>query len=325
MTTYHVPFLLITAVLAGALNQVCVGQQLNADATGSPAISPLSALSDLQSRPGEAYTIGEGDQIDIQVIGRPELSGSHLVGPDGRITLPIAGSFDIRDMTREDAAQKITAAFERYYTAVDVTVRVSKYGSNRILVLGHVDQPGVLYFDSTPTLFDVLSRARRATLGPGQSGMPKRCAIFRGKDQVVWIDLKAMMDTGSAVADLRLRRDDVVWVPDEQEDQISVLGEVQRPGMIRLEPRTTLSEVLALSGGLTANAGAAKIEIVRPGLKTTQEIAFKDLMDPHKSVEASLHSGDVVYVQKGTMAKFAYVLQQLAPVSGLLLFAGTVK
>ena len=158
-----------------------------------------------------------------------------------------------------------------------------------------------------------------------QSWMPKRCAVFRGKDQVVWIDLKSMLDSGAFVADIPLRRNDIVYIPNEQDDQVSVLGEVQRPGMVTLGPKTTLAEVLALSGGLTAGAGAAKIEIVRAGSKTAQEIAFKDLMNPGKDVEASLQRGDIIYVQKGAAAKFAYVLQQVAPSAGMLMFAAAMK
>lgn len=316
-----------SVTLAGLMPAGLFAQQAEPASSPETAVNPLVALSKLEASGPEEYTISEGDEVDIQVVGRPELSGSHLVGPDGRITLPIAGPFEIRDMTRDEAAARVTTAFERYYTTVDVTVRVSKYGASRILVLGHVDEPGVLYFDGVPTLFDVLTKSRRPTLGAGtgQSGMPKRCAIFRGKEQVVWIDLKSILDAGGAGADIRLRRNDVVYVPDEVDDQVSVLGEVQRPGMVRLGPRTNLSEVLAMSGGLTAGAGAAKIQIIRPGTKATQEIAFKDLVDSRKSIEASLQSGDVIYVQKGTMAKVYYTIQQLAPAGTMMMFATAVK
>ena len=79
-----------------------------------------------------------------------------------------------------------------------------------------------------------------------------------------------------------------------------------------------------MSGGLTTAAGAEKIQILRPGSGTTHQIAFQDLMNPNKTVEASLQRGDVIYVQKGSMAKFGYALQQLAPLSSILLFSGTL-
>jgi polysaccharide export outer membrane protein len=211
---------------------------------------------------------------------------------------------------------------------VDVTVRVAKYGPVRILVLGHVDQPGAIYLEGSPTLLDVLSKSRRTVLGANGSQaslFPKRCAIFRGKDQAVWIDLKSIMDSGSAESDIRLRRNDVVFIPDDEVEQISVLGEVQRPGMVRLGAKTTLSEVLAQTGGLSPNAGSAKIEIIRPGSGTTQEVAFKDLLDTRKNIEVSLQRGDIVYVQRGGFANFAYFLQQISPASAMLMFGAAVK
>lgn len=306
------------------------GQSADANA---PAPAPglevrsLEVLQQLEASAQQEYTIGDGDQLDIEVVGRPELSGTQLVGPDGKITLPLSGSFEIKNMTRAAAARAITDVYQRYYTHVDVTVRVSKYGSNRILVMGHVAHPGVIYFDNAPTLLEALSKSPAlSSAGKSEEGssLPRRVAIFHGKDQVVWIDLKAMLEKEGSVLNMRLQRDDVLYVPDEQDDLVSVLGEVQRPGMVKLEPKTTLLEVLAMSGGLTGTAGAAKIEIVRPSTGTAREVAFLDLMNPRKTVEASLQRGDVVYVQKGTMAKFEFALQQLAPLSSILLFGSTV-
>lgn len=304
-----------------------VRQEVEKPTDPAAILSPQAAMNMLDPTSAGEYTIGEGDEVDIQVVGRPELSGNQQVGPDGRITLPIAGSFEIKEMTREDAARKITTTLERYYTSLDVTVRVSKYAPYRILVLGNVDQQGPLYFENAPTLLDVLSKSRRTPMGQaGQSQLPKRCQIFRGKDQVVWIDLKSMTDGGAAVADFRLRRNDSVYVPDEQDDQISVLGVVNRPGIVKLQPKTTLTDVLAMSGGLVDSAGKARIEIVRPSTGVTREISISDLVhDPAKAGEMSLQGGDIVYVQRGTMAKFAYALQQIAPAGGMLMFAAAMK
>ncbi len=307
---------------------LCAGQSVdsNPPAPGLQARS-MAALQEFEAAANQEYTIGEGDELDIQVVGRPELSGTQLVGPDGRITLPLSGSFEIRNLTRGAAAHAIAESFQRYYNSVDVTVRVSKYGSNRILVMGHVAHPGVLYFDNAPTLLEALTKSPALTGTKDNSGspaLPQRCAIFRGKEQVVWIDLKSMMEQEGSVLNMRLRRDDVLYVPDEKDDSVSVLGEVQKPGLVKLDSKTTLLEVLAMSGGLTTAAGAAKIQILRPSSGTTHQIAFQDLMNPNKTVEASLQRGDVIYVQKGSMAKFGYALQQLAPLSSILLFSGTL-
>ena len=53
------------------------------------------------------------------------------------------------------------------------------------------------------------------------------------------------------MADLRLRRNDVVFIPAQQEVFVSVLGDVGHPGAIPLTPESTLTSVLAQSGGLS--------------------------------------------------------------------------
>ena len=287
---------------------------------------PLSAYERLGGRQSEEYTIGDGDEIDVQVVGRPELSGHHLVGPDGRITLPFAGSFEIKNMTREDASRGITKSLERFYTSVDVTVAVAKYGSNRILVVGHVAQPGVQYFDNPPTLLEALTKSRPlpANGKEAEFSLPQRCAVLRGQDEPVWVDVKQMLSRKGSGAELRLRRDDVVYIPEEQEDLVAVLGQVQKPGMVRIDSNTTLLDVLARSGGLNSDAGWAKIQIVRKRDHLSREVGLHELLDPNKASEIALENGDVVFVKQGKMAKFGSDLAKLSPLGTLLLFGSTL-
>ena len=62
------------------------------------------------------------------------------------------------NLTRPAAAKAIIDALSSDYTNLTVTVNIEKYGSNRVTVLGNVQHPGVLYFDTTPTLLDAVSR-----------------------------------------------------------------------------------------------------------------------------------------------------------------------
>ena len=45
---------------------------------------------------------------------------------------------------------------------------MTKYTANKVLVLGAVEQPGVVTFDGTPTLLEALSRSGLET-GPKQA------------------------------------------------------------------------------------------------------------------------------------------------------------
>jgi polysaccharide export outer membrane protein len=127
--------------------------------------------------------------------------------------------------------------------------------------------------------------------------------------------------------DLHLRRDDVVYIPDEQESLVSVLGQVQHPGAIRITPDTKLADLLAMAGGLTDDAASKNIRLVRPATGMVREFALNDLLDPAKSrmVEASLQRGDIVYVPKSGMGKVGYVLNKFSPAGTLMMFGAAVK
>ena len=81
--------------------------------------------------------------------------------------------------------------------------------------------------------------------------------------------------------------------------RISVLGEVQRPGVIELRGATTILEALALAGGFRDFASPSKITIIRNDENgKTQKIKFNYNRAVGNSGEENLvlKSGDVVVV-----------------------------
>jgi polysaccharide export outer membrane protein len=281
--------------------------------------NPVAALRSFEPPAGEAYQLGRGDEISLDFPGRIELSGKRIIGPDGRITLPLAGSILVADQTREEAAAAIVNALAPFYTNLSVTVGVDKYTSNRILLLGAVEHPGILTFDTPPTLLEVVSRGGALPSFASQQGqqkmpaVPERCAIYRGSDKVMWVDLKGLLDSGDALADLRLRRDDVVYIPSMQDRYVSVLGQVQHPGALQLESNSTLAKLIAQAGGLTEGAGRyPDIRVISPTTGTTRVISFKSVLQP-ASLDLTLKPGDIIFVPQSGFNRVSYVLEKLSP------------
>ncbi len=158
--------------------------------------------------------------------------------------------------------------------------------------------------------------------------IPERCAIYRGSDQVVWVELRALMESGNAMADLRLRRDDVVYVPSVLERFVSVLGEVQHPGAIPLAHNSTVASLLAQAGGITDHAGNnAHIQIVDPASGGSRVLTFKEVLDPAKSLEVTLRPGDIIYVPKSGFYRGALCLSVSAPcitIASMAFYAGVL-
>jgi polysaccharide biosynthesis/export protein len=306
-------------VLLAVMGLVCAFGHAQAQNSEPPdpqlKTNPMQALRNFEPTGDEEYRLGKGDEITVDFPGRPDLTAKLVVGPDGRITLPLAGDVMLAGRTRAEAAKAIDVALSAFYTNLASQVTVTKYTANKVLVLGAVEHPGVVTFDGTPTLLEALSRSGLET-GPNKaSEIPERCAIYRGQDEVVWVDLKTLIDAGNSMADLRLRRDDVVYVPNGRERFVSVLGQVQHPGAIPLTGTSTLASVLAAAGGFAEPAGnKPHIQIVDPATGTSQIISFNDVLNPDKSLEITLKPGEIIFVPQSGFYRATYFVERLSPV-----------
>jgi len=337
---------LIFTLLAGAVSAVSWGQA-PAPATAAPAASsdeavtpvdsaakpnanvdpgipnpqlkpnPLEAMRKFEPSADEEYRLGKGDEITIDIAGRTDLQAKLVVGPDGRITLPLAGEIMLSGLTRAEAAKAIDGGLSPYYANLSTQVTVTKYTANRILLLGAVDHPGPMLFDGVPTLLEAITRGGLPAVGPEKRPqIPDQCAIYRGSDQVLWVQLRSLIDSGNPLADLRLRRDDVIYIPDPAARFVSVLGEVQHPGAVTLTAGTTLASVLATAGGITDKAGARpKIQIVDPAGGATRTVSFNDLLNPAKNLEVTLKPGEIIYVPQSGFSRATYYLERLNPMT----------
>jgi len=281
--------------------------------------SSLEALQEFERQAPPSYVYGEGDEIFVDVFGHPELSGKRVIGPDGQITLPVAGTVMLANSSRESGIEKVQEAFGKYYSGLSVEVRVETYASNRIFVLGRVASPGVLHFDTPPTLLEAVTRA--GSLPVGGIGADKaamnRCVIFRGREAVVWVDLKPLLKEGNLAYNLQLQRNDVLYIPDSDDQSVYVLGEVQHPGAYRLRPDMTFMEAYSEAGGTTKDGVPDHIQLIRPSRDTKRQISMRDIMRPDPSINFTLADGDIIYVPKRGLAKFGYFMEQFGPASGV--------
>jgi polysaccharide export outer membrane protein len=291
------------------------------DEPANPQLKPnaIDALRKFEPPADEEYTLGRGDEITIDFSGRPESQAKLVIGPDGRISLPVAGEVMIAGLTRTGSATAVEAALAPYYSNVSAQVTVTRYTANRVLVLGAVDHPGSYSFESTPTLLEALTRGGLPKTGPNNiPDVPDECAIYRGSNQVMRVELRKLVESGNPLADLRLRRDDVVYVPNMTDHFVSVLGEVAHPGPVQLSHASTLASVLASAGGTTDKAGLKpRIQIIDPSTGKSRVLSMNDVLNPLKSSEITLKPGQIIYVPRSGWNKATYFMERLAPLTEL--------
>ncbi len=131
---------------------------------------------------------------------------------------------------------------------------------------------------------------------------------MRGREKLIWVDLKALL-TGDLAYNIRMKKGDIVFIPDSSDTSIYVLGSVAKPGSYRLTPRMTVLDALAQAGGPNEDAAPEQIGVYRAGAKRVEIIRFSDLIAPGRS----------------TLADFGYLMRQISPGIGVLTFGLTAE
>jgi len=282
----------------------------SAASTSTPPGQPTRPES--QDQPADwTYQLAPGDAIALTVWGRPELSGRHTIGPDGVITVPLCGAIRVARLTRDEASQTIQRRLAPYYAATHVQLLVEQYAAHRITVLGRVQNPGALQFDHRPRLLEVLARAAALPVSDKQASLV-RCAIFRGEEQIVWVDLKRLLGTGNPALNVQLEAGDLVYLPESPDASVYVMGAVARPGAYRLTPGMSLLDALGSAGGPNEDARPQQIALYRAATQRGEALELQALLDGQPSAKRTLSEGDVIYVPKSHIAEFGYVTRQLA-------------
>lgn len=120
---------------------------------------------------GDRYTLQPGDVVSISVLEDPLLDRQTLVAPDGRISLPLAGTIEAEGLTAEQLQRKIQSRLrQNFVEAPNVTVSLvsitqEEEDTREVYVLGEVTRPGSYTYDpeKTITVLQALSLAGGTT------------------------------------------------------------------------------------------------------------------------------------------------------------------
>jgi polysaccharide export outer membrane protein len=107
------------------------------------AAQPLPATTLQRSRVVyDAYILGPGDSLQVELLDIPELSGTFSIGPDGTVYLPRLRALYVEGLTVEELRYFLTQQFKAYVKKPQLYVRPVGYRPIRIYVGGEVRRPG---------------------------------------------------------------------------------------------------------------------------------------------------------------------------------------
>jgi polysaccharide biosynthesis/export protein len=283
------------------------------------------ALAALEASASREYLLGPGDVLEIVSLW-PEISGEYVVGPDGRITVYLGGEVTVAGLTRKEAEERVKGTLSRFYKYATLTIKIKSYENNQITVLGRVTHPGAVKLRGQGRLLDAIAAAGVFPV-QDKSAFPSTCTIFRGKDQVIWIDMQDLLFNANTRLNIALVNKDVLYIPDPQESNIYVFGEVAKPGAYEIRNVLTVLSAIGLAGGYTESAVISEVQLIRDRQKGGDAVTIdleQMMADADLSKNYLLKNHDIVFVPRKGIAKFNYFLRMINPLTGFFLIQQVV-
>lgn len=234
----------------------------------------------------ENYRFGPNDELEINVFDVPELNLTARVRPSGFLSLPLIGAVRATDLTESELVDELKSRLSVYVKDPQVSIFVTQYGSQKVAVMGAVQQPGTYplkkgsnsllellaqaggvndkagnYINFVPSELtgissatDAEARAQLALATSTQSLDLRKAGIEIYLDQILGT-------AGTIPLEVPVRGGDMIVIPEAGKAMIE--GEVEKPGSYDLGKQFTLLGALAAAGGITYSARIEEVEIVR--------------------------------------------------------------
>ncbi len=250
----------------------------------------LAALPALAWAQSMREVLGAGDTVRITAFRYPGLTTEARLSEDGTVNVPLIGEVKLLGMTPDEAAKQIAERLKKgnYLVNPQISVAVLQARSRLVSVLGLVAHPGRYVLDGAAArLSDVIAMA--GGLQPLASDTAKVQLRRGGKMQVIDVNLSTVMQGGDPAANLELHSGDSVFVP--KAPVFYIYGEVTKGGAYRLEQDMTVTQAIALAGGITPRGSENRLQLRRRGPDGQWHQSKVSLLDP-------VAADDVIYVRE---------------------------
>jgi polysaccharide export outer membrane protein len=170
----------------------------------------------------ECYTVHCPDVLEIRIPGRPELTGPHPVGPDGRIDLGSDDRLRVEGRTVPEVGRLV--AREIGLPSDQVGVRVAAFNSQQVYLFGQgIGVQRAVAYQGPETVLDLLQR----TGGIACGAAPNDIFLVRShipedrQPEVFHINLQAILLNKDQRTNLRLQPFDQVYIGETRQASLT--------------------------------------------------------------------------------------------------------
>ncbi len=239
----------------------------------------------LQVAPSLEYRVGAGDIVSIEVHGEDSMTGSFPISTDGTIDFPHIGKVRVAGQSTPEISTELTEILAKdFLVNPQVFVAMELYQSQRVDVLGQVEEPGPHYLKGPTTLRQILAEA-----GGLEGNAVTTIQITRGSKMIETTWEQVTKPGG----DIPIYAGDQIYVPEGQ--AVYVLGAVTKPGAIPYREGMTLYQAISQAQGLDQYARINKVYILRDGQRI--EVRLKRILKGKES-DYVLKPGDQIFIDE---------------------------
>ncbi|MBM0741082.1 SLBB domain-containing protein [Phormidium sp. CLA17] len=226
----------------------------------------------------------------------------------------------------------------------------------KITIVGQVNRPGPYTLLEgnvaqgaqlvNPNLLQVpsVTRAIQVAGGITQLADIRNIQVKRftrsGAPQLVKLDLWKLLKAGDALQDLPLQDGDTVEIPEAtsvsdreiselatasfspERISVNVVGEVERPGAVSIQPNTPLNQAILTAGGFNQKAKKSNVSLIRVnpnGSVSKRDISIDLTRGVGENDNPALRNNDIIIVKKTGFATFLDSTSTfIGPFSGIL-------
>lgn len=181
---------------------------------GDTAIFKPAAIKSIADY-NDHYRLYKYDVISVRIIGFRDAQGldNIMIGTDGYVNLPYAGSVKLAGLTLEEAKAVLTQKFSKYLKIPDMSVMVTSYGPRKVQVLGEVNKPGTVELPSDDmNVTNAISKAGWVTT----YGRIKKAQVIRIIDGTMYVkeaNIKNYIEKHDITQNLALEDGDIIYIP----------------------------------------------------------------------------------------------------------------
>lgn len=310
-----------------------------------------------------SYIIGPGDIMSLDIFDAPELSQRRLeVLNDGSVTIPLVGSVRVEGMTINKVTENIKKILGKLLLRPEITLTLNTPRPIRIALMGEIEQPGLytlgkrenlgtqgaprVSVNGLPTVVDAIQKGggitARAKLD--EVILQRKTPGDNERYQQTKLDLIDLMFNGNQTQNPYLHDGDIIKILRDknlsdrmmeiatinlspQTIEVNIIGEVDKPGKLRVSSNTTLSQAILLAGGENKyRINKNDIQLVRINRNGTAFLKrYKLNFGENASYERNptLRNGDTIRVNRNLYAKAHDVISEATgPISDILTVIG---